>query len=505
MEAKITEPKEGAPPSGEARRRTEWRPRLSADGPRYRALADAIAEAIDAGELCAGDRLPPVRDLAWTLKVTPGTIARAYQLAENRGLLEGRVGRGTFVKASRAGASSPAAASFLDAQAAPPGAAIAKEPSWPSGKLDLCTNRAIDVGQDSIITARLQELIAELGTLPLTPYHCYGEDEAERRSVARWLASGGLPERDEDTLICSGAEHALLVALSATSGGGDAVALTEPLIYPGLKDCARAMGVRLEPVATDPDLGVDPEALEAAAARYRPSAIILNTNFQNPTLVTLSLERRKAVAEIARRRRIPIIEDDVYGWTSPSRLPSFPNFAPELCWYVTSFSKCVAAGLRAGFLLCPPGAGPVTARLLRGHTQHVPWLTSALATALIDSGDAKNIAEAVRKKNAQRAEWLERSLGPALNNRGGRLRVSAENSMAWLELPDPWRAVDFEAAALEAGVLVTAAEQFAVGRTHAPHAVRIAHGACDQKQLEEGVARIAELIASGPGPGALHS
>ena len=44
-------------------------------------------------------------------------------------------------------------------------------------------------------------------------------------------------------------------------GGGDAVALTEPLIYPGLKDCARAMGVRLEPVATDPDLGVDPEAL----------------------------------------------------------------------------------------------------------------------------------------------------------------------------------------------------------------------------------------------------
>ena len=79
---------------------TKWTPQLSPDGPRYRALADAIADAVEEGVLCPGEKLPAVRDLAWRLSLTPGTIARGYQLAESRRFVEARVGSGTFVSQS---------------------------------------------------------------------------------------------------------------------------------------------------------------------------------------------------------------------------------------------------------------------------------------------------------------------------------------------------------------------------------------------------------------------
>src|SRR5688572_29128932 len=77
---------------------TIWMPTLAADRPRYLAIADAIAEDLAAGKLNIGERLPPQRELAWRLKVTVGTVTRAYQEAERRGLLSGEVGRGSYLR-----------------------------------------------------------------------------------------------------------------------------------------------------------------------------------------------------------------------------------------------------------------------------------------------------------------------------------------------------------------------------------------------------------------------
>ena len=81
---------------------TIWPPDLShTNGPKYLALVHALREAIASKELEAGTRLPPVRDLAWTLKLTPGTVARAYRRAKDDGLLDAAVGRGTFIAQTR--------------------------------------------------------------------------------------------------------------------------------------------------------------------------------------------------------------------------------------------------------------------------------------------------------------------------------------------------------------------------------------------------------------------
>ncbi|WP_343230566.1 GntR family transcriptional regulator [Salinicola acroporae] len=85
---------------------TIWIPALPGQGPRYRELADAIANATASGELVAGAKLPPQRRLADALGVTVGTVTRAYALAEQRGVVTARVGSGTYVRG--AGAPHPA-------------------------------------------------------------------------------------------------------------------------------------------------------------------------------------------------------------------------------------------------------------------------------------------------------------------------------------------------------------------------------------------------------------
>src|SRR5690348_17321172 len=80
---------------------TIWLPDLSKRrGPKYLAIADALADDIASGRLKDGDRLPPHRELAFQLGVTVGTISRAYAEAGARGLTGGEVGRGTYVRST---------------------------------------------------------------------------------------------------------------------------------------------------------------------------------------------------------------------------------------------------------------------------------------------------------------------------------------------------------------------------------------------------------------------
>ncbi|MGX7874641.1 GntR family transcriptional regulator [Mesorhizobium sp. ORM6] len=85
--------------TGSNRTGSMWIPRQLVDtGPRYMAIVAALAEDIEHGEVGPGDRLMPQRDLAHRLGVSVGTVVRAYRLAEQRGLIGGEIGRGTYVK-----------------------------------------------------------------------------------------------------------------------------------------------------------------------------------------------------------------------------------------------------------------------------------------------------------------------------------------------------------------------------------------------------------------------
>src|SRR3954464_2018552 len=158
---------------------SSWLPDIAdRPGPRYRAIADALADDIASGKLAAGSRLPTHRDLAFALKVTVGTVTRAYAEAERRGLIAGEVGRGTYVKGARTAAAT-AAENWPHFQAAPAEAAVFVN-------LSVCQPGAAGVG------AALPGLLREMELSPalletLLAYGPHGGLPAHRAAGAEWL------------------------------------------------------------------------------------------------------------------------------------------------------------------------------------------------------------------------------------------------------------------------------------------------------------------------------
>jgi DNA-binding transcriptional MocR family regulator len=122
--------------------------------------------------------------------------------------------------------------------------------------------------------------------------------------------------------------------------------------------------------------GMRPDALNAACERWRPRAVFLVPSLHNPTAITLAEERRQALVTILRRHNVLIIEDDVYRPLLDEELPSFASLEPELTIYISGLSKCVAPGLRLGFVVAPRAlvgdVGGAADRQLDGQPSHRP-------------------------------------------------------------------------------------------------------------------------------------
>ncbi|MEO1458748.1 MAG: PLP-dependent aminotransferase family protein [Pseudomonadota bacterium] len=447
-------------------------------GPLYRRLADRICAAVTNGQIAAGQQLPPVRELAWSLEISPGAVARAYKLGIERGALEAVVGRGTFAR----GEGKPyfAFGGLLDGRG--------------GSMIDLRGNQAVNVGQDAEITAALARLITRYdGRLPLTEYRQREDDLDSVDVLAGWLRAGGLPAERDRLLVTSGAQAGVVAIFALLGRGGNGIALTAPTIHPGLIDGATAIGMRLEPVPADAQ-GVLPDALDQALARHRPDAVQISPTLHNPTLALMGTERRLAVAEVIRRHGVPVVEDDVYGRLIDAPPPSFATLLPELCWYVTSLSKCVAAGLRAGLVLTPAGQTTATLRAYQALAHQTPWLVKALAAELVQSGEAEAIRARVSRETGLRSALAERHLAPfgATTHPAG--------SIAFVPLPPPWSSAEFVAATAAQGVLLPPASIYRTGRIGGEFA-RVALGAnVGRETLEIGLRRIAGILQEGPHP-----
>jgi DNA-binding transcriptional MocR family regulator len=218
------------------------------------------------------------------------------------------------------------------------------------------------------------------------------------------------------------------------------------------------------------------------------------TNLQNPTGRTMPLARRLEIAAIAVAHDVALIEDDVNGFLPADPLPPLAQLAPAHTYYVTGTSKSLAPGLRIGYVIAPAHRVERIAATIRAST----WLTSPilaeLVTGWIESGEADEMVAWKRSETAARHDLAVEILAPWLT-------PGPVSFHRWLPLPEPWRTETFVAQARARGVMVTPSEEFMVGRDNAPHAVRVCLGATlSRDRLEEGLRRLAVLLAQGPEP-----
>lgn len=455
---------------------TIWMPDLTDHpGPRYRAIAAAIADATARGELQPGQRLPTHRALADALAVTVGTVTRGYAEAERQGLVEARVGSGTYVSAGHR------PASFR----------IPEAPDT-EGTVHLDLNLPVPAERSAMLANTLRAIADDGAAIAdALSYQPERGLEHQRRIIGGWLARFGTPLDPRLTILTLGAMHGVHTTLQALAGPGDTLA-SESLTYPGLIAAARALHLRHVGLPLD-EHGLDPEAFEALCRRQRPRVLYLVPHQNNPTTACLPEARRRGILDIARRHDVLVIEDEVYPVAAGERPPTMLELAPEQVVHISGVSKVLAGGLRVGIVQAPERLHGRIADTLRSQCWMAPPLNAEIVCRWIESGEADALArfqrEALRERHRLAAECL----------RGFEHRSQPYAFNVWLPLPEPWRAAEFAARCAEQGVRLNTAEPFVVGRHEAPQAVRLSISAPPSAaETRRGLGIVRELLDQGP-------
>jgi DNA-binding transcriptional MocR family regulator len=323
----------------------------------YEQLANSIAQSIQQGVLCRGDKLPSVRQTSESRGVSPSTVFQAYYLLEARGLISAYERSGYFVTGGAIGMpSSPEPAiqssveltqvdvsdllfevleSIIANNAVPLGSAFPSFLLFPLAGLAKCMCPSLQAMDSWSVMNNLNRGYAEL-----------------RRQIALRYMIGGLNVAADEVIITNGALEALNLCLAAVARPGDTVLIESPTFYGALQSIER-MGLRAVKVPSHPKDGIDLAAMEQAIVCYKPKVCWVMTNFQNPLGSSLSEDKKKALVALITKYQVPLIEDDVYGelYFGDKRPSSAKTFDTEgLVMHCSSFSKCLAPGYQVGWV-----------------------------------------------------------------------------------------------------------------------------------------------------------
>nr|WP_211247396.1 PLP-dependent aminotransferase family protein [Cryptosporangium arvum] len=429
---------------------------------RYKALVDSFAADIRNGELAPGTRLPTHRRLAADHGIAVVTATRVYAELEAIGLVSREQGRGTFVRDL----------------ALPAGLGVDQE-VVAADAVDLNFNYPSLPGQTDLLRRALRDLATSGDLEALLRYQPHRGRPADRAAVAHHLRRRGLEVDPARVLIVSGAQHGLAVVGLGALKPGDLVAV-DPLTYPGFKALAQSLSLELVPVA-----GLD--ALARLCARRPVRAVYTMPTLHNPLGTVMPLSSRAALADLAHRHDLLLIEDGSYAYLEPDPPAPLAALAPEHTVYVSGLSKSVATGLRVGFVVAPPVLGPALERAIRLTTWNTPALSTVIACRWLEDGTVDDLEVRKRADAAARQDVARSELA------GLTLVGHPSSYFTWLPLPDDARADRLAVTLGRARISVTTAEPFSVA-SPAPRALRLALGSTDLESLRVSLRTVRRVV-----------
>jgi DNA-binding transcriptional MocR family regulator len=419
-----------------------WRPSLPKrkGATKHKLLTDRIIADIEADVLKPGARVPTHRELARNLGVSVQTVSISYKEAERRGYLRGEIGRGTFV---RSRVTEPAERFMLDRS--------------PGQTADLSIVRAV---YTEVHERASRQVLAHLSQSDnsafMRPCRPIAGLDRHRAAAQAWLTRLGVKAETERILITNGAAHGVFLAVAAVVRPGEVV-LTESLTDHGIIGLATVLGFSLRGLPTDSE-GILPQAFETECVGGNVTALVLIPSLGNPTSHVAGAERRRAIAAIAERYKVFVIEDEVYKplLGDPS-LPAITQMAPDLGFFVTSFTKTVMTGLRVGYLVVPPAYSIRVSSIMRVTSWSATNLPAEIATIWIEDGTA----EALLRVQRQEAKARQAIVAQMLD---GFIAATHPLSLCtWLAVPPLWTEQGLVQALSQRGIAVTPSDPFVVG------------------------------------------
>jgi DNA-binding transcriptional MocR family regulator len=412
---------------------------VNSGAPLYLKVAQLIENQIRGGALRVGERIPSVRSLSRTQKVSVSTTLQAYFWLENRGYVEARNKSGFYVRV--------------------PATELAPEPKFQNsnpvptdlGMGELLTTIMRTVSDRSMVplgTAlpgpallpyhklnRITRVIAQRDALHSSYYPLPSGSEPLRRQIARRSLDSGCSFSAQDVVITCGAQEALNLCLRAVAKPGEVVAIESPTYF-GVLQAIESLGMRALEIPTHPRTGMDLDVLNRTIKKYRVKACIVMTNAHNPLGYVLPDEAKKALVELAAKHEVPLIEDDLYGELAfnlqrPKVAKAFDRSGGVLL--CSSFSKILAPGFRVGWV--EPGRFRKAVERLKFLSNiATPALPQLVVANFLESGGYDRHLRRLRLAFSEQVQAMSRAIAKYFPS-GTRLTRPAGGYVLWVELP----------------------------------------------------------------------
>ena len=465
------------------------------DSPLYRQICQQVRTWIASGELEPGERLPPSRELAEKLGINRNTIASAYDELAKAGDVRSRVGQGTFVAAG-ASESPRAPLRFRFSRAAEASAERVQKPPVASGHSDPIDFATLVPDEELFPVEPFREVLDRVLRKEGKTLLQYGPAAGHpplRAYIAERIRERGVAADAENVLIVNGSQQGLDLICRSLLDPGDRVALETPT-YTIVLPLLAQYHAQMEPIPMT-ERGMDLDALETVLERSRPKLVFTMPTFHNPTGLTMDLDSRRRLLDLAARYSTPVVEDDFdselrfEGGTLPP-LKALDERGSVL--HIGTFSKGLFPGLRLGFVVAPP---PVVAALGRSKLiadYHTSLLLQAAVLEFCREGlydrHLKRLVAIYRGKSRSLIQALERFFPANVS------WTRPEGGFAfWVTLPEGLSADAILEESARSGVLFTPGSNF-FARGEGDRYLRLSISRVASARIEEGIERLGAIL-----------
>jgi DNA-binding transcriptional MocR family regulator len=469
----------------------------------YERVADVVAAQITAGTLRVADRIPSVRSMSRTARVSISTVVQAYAHLESLGLIEARPQSGYYVRSRQ----------FEHLGAPRPRAVRSTRPHSVAGAvLDVCLEamQRTDIVQLNLAIAppevspnrRLNSLIRE--ELRRHPNHA-GEvvlppgDLELRRQIARRASLAGAATDPDDVVITSGTMDAVTLALATLCRAGETILVESPTYF-GVLQLVEHLGLKVVEVPNHPGSGIDVDAVREVVRRQQLAAAVLMPNFNNPAGSLTPLDAKRELTAILGGAGVPIVEDDIYGELAfaaqrPASLRSFDAEGRVIS--CGSVSKTIALGYRIGWAIAPAWAGDLQ-RAKFFTSVAAPTLQQRVLAGYYSSGGYDRQLGRLRRmlaRNAERfLEAIAREFPP-----GTRVARPEGGMVLWIELPANVDSVEVFRTALASRIGIMPGVVFSAKGDYRNY-IRLNFGVGWSGDVAAALARLGRLVRDRVGP-----
>lgn len=469
---------------------------------RYEELAAIIARMVANGALRPGSRAPSLRRLCQDHSASLSTALQAYQLLEDRGVLEARPRSGFYV--------APRSTSPLRTPE------ISRPPTTPKRvSISATVQTLLDYAADPRLVplgcaipsaallagGRLDRFLARAARLEGARYNVYTTPKGDlrlRQEIARRALRWGQGVAPEDIVVTCGCTEALMLALRTVARPGDAIAIESPTYF-GLLHSLEALGLKAFELPTDPVAGVDCGALERVLKQKAVAACLFSSCFNNPLGCTVPDDKKREILRLLAKHHVPLIEDDIYGdlHFGAQRPKPFSAFDPTgNTIYCSSFSKTIAPGYRIGWVASARHVQAILEHKLAA-TLSGPALPQAALGEFLSCGGYDSHLRRLRRVFGDSMDRvlrvIEQSFPP-----GTRVSRPAGGFVLWVELPHDIDSRALLDQALRHNICFAPGDVFSATRRYR-HCLRLSCGHGWDERIEAGLRVIGQLAGDPSG------